>query len=99
MDINTTANETTLEIALVGRLDRKAASLFEAEIQKSINNFRKLALNFEKLEYISSEGVYILLDIRKKVNRKGKKMVIQNVNEEVLKYFVVSGLTGILKIE
>ncbi len=99
MDINRTANETTLEIAFVGRLDRKTASLVETEIQKSINNFTKLALNFEKLEYISSDGVQILLNIRNKVNRRGKKMVIRNVKEEIIKFFIVSGLTGILKIE
>lgn len=98
MEIKKTVNGDELLIALVGRLDTTTAPRLEEEIRSSIENVKKLAFDFEKLEYISSAGLRVLLATQKIMNKQGS-MVIKNVNETVMDVFSVTGFVDILTIE
>ena len=52
----------------------------------------------EKLEYISSAGLRVLLAMQKLMNQQGE-MVLQNVNEAVTETLEVTGFSDILSIE
>ena len=52
----------------------------------------------EKLEYISSAGLRVLLAMQKLMNQQGE-MMLQNVNEAVMEVFEVTGFSDILSIE
>ena len=58
----------------------------------------ELVFDFEKLEYISSAGLRILLAAQKIMNKQGN-MVVKNVNEIVAEVFEVTGFSDILTIE
>lgn len=98
MEIKKTVNGDELLIALDGRLDTTTAPRLEEEIRSSIENVKKLAFDFEKLEYISSAGLRVLLATQKIMNKQGS-MVIKNVNETVMDVFSVTGFVDILTIE
>lgn len=98
MTIEKVENNGGLLIALAGRLDTRTAPQFEAELKGSIDGIKELTLDFEKLEYISSAGLRILLWAQKAMDKEGK-LVIRNVNEIIMEIFEVTGFIDILSIE
>ncbi|MBP3273875.1 MAG: STAS domain-containing protein [Butyrivibrio sp.] len=98
MTINKTANGNELTIALEGRLDTTTAPQLDDELKIALDGIAKLEFNFEKLEYISSAGLRVLLSAQKVMNKQGS-MVIKNVNEEIQEIFEVTGFVDILTIE
>lgn len=98
MTINKTANGNELTIALEGRLDTTTAPQLDDELKTALDGVTKLEFNFEKLEYISSAGLRVLLSAQKVMNKQGS-MVIKNVNEEIQEIFEVTGFVDILTIE
>ena len=98
MTIEKKVNGNALEIALEGRLDTMTAPELEAELNQSLGSVDSLALDFSKLEYISSAGLRVLLSAHKIMSAKGG-MKVTNVNEIVQEVFEVTGFADILNIE
>lgn len=98
MIINKKLEGTKLEILLEGRLDTTTSPMLETELTQSIDGLTELIFNFEKLEYISSAGLRILLAAQKIMNKQGS-MVVKNVNEIIAEVFEVTGFADILTIE
>lgn len=98
MEIKKTQNGNDLIVSLEGRLDTTTAPRLEEEIRLSIGDVRNLIFDFEKLDYISSAGLRVLLATQKIMNKQGS-MVIRNVNETVMEVFSVTGFVDILTIE
>ena len=93
----TTENGKTA-IALEGRLDTTTAPELEKEFKASLEGVSELTLDFEKLEYISSAGLRVLLSAQKTMNKQGE-MKLRNVNETIMEIFEVTGFSDILTIE
>ena len=98
MDIIKTTEGTTLNLALEGRLDTTTAPQLETELKGSMDGVTELNMNFEKLEYLSSAGLRVILTAQKTMNKQGK-MVIRHVNETIREVFEVTGFIDILTIE
>ena len=98
MTIQKTLNGSTLSMALEGRLDTTTAPQLEAELKASMDGITELELDFEKLEYLSSAGLRVLLAAQKVMNKQGK-MVIRHVNETIQEVFEITGFIDILTIE
>ena len=98
MKITKTMNETTLNIALEGRLDTTTAPELEQALKESLDSATALTLDFSALDYISSAGLRVLLSAHKTMSKKGG-MVVKNVNEIVSEVFDVTGFADILNIE
>ena len=87
----------TLTIALDGRLDITTAPNLEKAL-KDLDSVTELIIDCEKLIYISSAGLRVLLISQKKMNRQGSMKVI-HVNEMVMDVFVNMGFADFLTIE
>ena len=98
MTIDCNVQGTSLTLTVEGRLDTTTAPQLEAELKKSINGIEELILDFEKLEYISSAGLRVLLSAQKVMNRQGT-MVLRHVNDSVMEDFEVTGFSDILTVE
>ena len=98
MTIQKALNGNKLDVALEGRLDTTTAPELEAELKASLDGITELNLDFEKLEYLSSAGLRVLLAAQKVMNRQGS-MVIRHVNETIQEVFEVTGFIDILTIE
>lgn len=88
--------ESAMNVALEGRLDTTTAPELEAELQ--LEDITELVLDFEKLDYVSSAGLRVLLATQKVMNRQGS-MLIRNVNEGIMEIFEITGFIDILTIE
>ena len=98
MMINTTKNGSALTVALEGRLDTTTAPELETELKRSLDGVTELTMDLEKLEYISSAGLRVLLSAQKIMNKQGS-MKIRNVTEVVQEVFEVTGFLDILTVE
>ena len=98
--LNTTKSieDGVIKFALEGRLDTVTSPIFEAEIKGSLEDAKNLILDFEKLDYISSAGLRVLLAAQKIIGGEGQMKLI-NVNETIMEIFEVTGFTDILTIE
>lgn len=96
MTIDKTREGGKLTLTLEGRLDTTTAPQLEAEV-KHLDGVTELVLDFEKLEYLSSAGLRVILAAQKTMNRQGT-MVIRQVNETIMEVFEVTGFVGILTI-
>ena len=98
MTIDCNVQGKSLTLTVEGRLDTTTAPQLESELKKSLGGIEELTLDFEKLEYISSAGLRVLLSAQKVMNRQGT-MVIRHVNESVMEVFEVTGFSDILTVE
>ena len=98
MEIIKTSDASKLTLALTGRLDTTTAPSLEAELAASLDGVTELVFDFEKLEYISSAGLRVLLAAQKIMNRQGD-MVIRNANADIKEVFDITGFADILTIE
>jgi anti-anti-sigma factor len=84
-------------LSVEGWLDTNSAPELGREIE-ALSDIESLILDFDKLEYISSAGLRILLSTQKIMNKQGS-MVIKNVNEDVMDIFNITGFADFLTIE
>ena len=83
----------TLTVKLDGRLDTNTAPKFQEEVEPT------LTLDFEKVDYISSAGLRVLLTFQQELEEKDKSMILCHVNDIIRDVFDVTGFLDILTIE
>ncbi len=87
-----------VHFALEGRLDTVTSPQLEKEIQESLEGTTELILDFEKLEYISSAGLRVLLAAQRIMNKQGQMKVVK-VNTMIQEIFEMTGFLDILTVE
>ena len=97
MKIEQTRDNTTLTLALEGRLDTITAPELEQVVNASLGGITALIFDFAKLEYVSSAGLRVLLGAQKKMNKQGK-MEVKNVCAEIMEVLDITGFSDILTI-
>ncbi len=98
LNIKKTVENGKAAFALEGRLDTVTAPDLEKELKEVLPGLNGLTMDFEKLEYISSAGLRVLLSAQKVMNRQGEMKLI-HVNETIMEIFEVTGFSDILTIE
>lgn len=88
----------TLTVSLDGRLDTTTSPDFEAELKSNLEGVKNLVFDFEKLEYISSAGLRVMLSAQKIMNKQGE-MSIKNASDDVLEVFEITGFIDIINIQ
>ena len=96
MKIDFNKNGNVLNVALEGRLDTVTAPKLESFLSENYDVNNELVLNCEKLVYISSAGLRVLLATQKKA--KGL-MKLTNVCELVMEVLEMTGFADVLVIE
>ena len=85
-------------LALVGRLDTMTASELEAEISAMLPTVQSLTLDMEKIDYISSAGLRVILKTQKALEKKSG-LKITHVPEAVREVFDMTGFSDFLSME
>ena len=96
LNINKNLENTMLTVELSGRLDTTTAPRLEGELKDALPGVGALVL--EKLDYISSAGLRVLLSAQKIMNKQGEMKLI-HVNDTIHEIFDVTGFSDILTIE
>ena len=95
MTITKTLDNETLTIQVEGEINSTNAVDLDQAITSSIKGVKTLILDFEKLDYISSAGLRIILSAQKKMDKQGHMKVL-NCNETVMDVFDMTGFSNIL---
>ena len=97
--INITEEKNGLRATFEGRLDTPAAVKAQQEISPLLENADKtIILDCTNLDYISSSGLRLFLTVRKEASAKGGQVIIENINEEIRKVFMMTGFFNLFEI-
>jgi anti-anti-sigma factor len=99
MEITTRKEGEASVVAIVGKLDSVTAPKAQQALEEIVSGgARKLAVDFSKLDYISSAGLRVLLGIAKKLKATGGALRTFGLNETVREVFEISGFSSILAV-
>lgn len=91
-----------LVISAQGRIDTTTAVDYGTKINDFLDDseteIKELVLNFEGIDYISSIGLRVILELQKRINDSGSLKII-NVAPGVMEVFEMTGFTNVLTIE
>lgn len=98
MTININKEGEKLVVLPEGRIDTVTAPEFSKTIDNSIDGVKDLVIDFEKVEYISSAGLRVLLTTQKNMAKIGTMKLI-HVSDVIMDVFNITGFVDILTIE
>lgn len=98
MTIEVKKDGEKLTIIPEGRIDAVTANEFSKAIDDNIEGVKDLTFDFEKLEYISSAGLRVLLTSQKNMSKIGSMKLI-HVADVIMDVFNITGFSDILTIE
>jgi anti-sigma B factor antagonist len=99
MEISINESGDVRILSFQGNLDTNTAPDAESEINGLIDGgAQKLLVNFEKLDYISSAGLRVLLATAKKLKASSGDLKICCLNQTVQEVFDISGFSTILSV-
>ena len=99
-NLNFEHNGNKLIARFEGKLNLETAAEFGREIRDFVdeNNIDDLILDFSKIDYISSIGIRILVELNQKMATPKKSLTITNTCSQVIEALRMTGLDKYLKI-
>jgi len=83
---------------LEGRLDTSVSAKTEQELQPLYDSQdQNIVFDCNKLEYISSSGLRIFLNVLKVAKSKGDRVFITGANADINKIFAMVGFTNLFE--
>lgn len=98
MDIKLIKDNAKLMVKVDGRIDSNTAPALFEQINNNLEGLKELVIDLEKVNYVSSAGLRVLLSAQKAMNTLGK-MIVKNVDQNVMEVFELTGFNEILTIE
>ena len=98
MNIGKSTSPQGIILSPEGRIDTLSAPELQRALLQAFQADKNVTLNFEKVPYISSGGLRVLLIGQKTAASKGGSMTLQNVSQMVMSVLDMSGFSSILNI-
>ncbi|BED92269.1 MAG: anti-sigma factor antagonist [Candidatus Improbicoccus pseudotrichonymphae] len=102
MEINVKNQGEDVLFCIDGRIDTQTAPKLQEEVDKIFKeNKNRIVMDFEKVKYISSAGLRVILYTQKKINslaNESSHFEIINVNLPVKEVFDMTGFSEFLTI-
>jgi anti-sigma B factor antagonist len=99
MEITTDTRDDIRILAVRGRLDSTTSERFEDEIYTLIDSgIRRLVIDLEFLDYISSAGLRVILKTFKDLKQRQGSMVLCSLQDYVREVFEIAGFDTYLDI-
>ena len=98
MELNSVKENGKLTVSVKGRVDTTTAPEFEKYVFDALEGVEELVIDLAEMSYSSSAGLRVLLKLQKTMNKQGK-MIVKNVQSDVMEIFSITGFEDILTIE
>ncbi len=84
------------EVFLSGRLDAAQVDRVREEMK---NQTTSCEVNFERLDYISSAGMGVLLGVQKRLSTSGQGLTLTHMNRHIRELFTIAGFNHVFTIK
>ena len=98
LNIGYTENGSEAKITLEGRLDANTSKDLKTKIGEIPESVLNADLNIADLEYTSSAGLRVILQLHNQLHQRGGKLVISKPNDTIAEVFEDTGLSDCLNI-
>ena len=98
LKITVTKEGTEYTFFLEGRLDTLTSPDLEDQVEEAFQDAERIIFDFEKLDYISSAGLRVLLGAAQEMEDHGE-MIVRNLTPAVQEVFDVTGFIEAFNIE
>lgn len=93
MEIDASKRQGVLVLSLEGRLDSNTAPCLEERLKGFMGSGETLfVLNFDKLDYISSAGLRVLINAAKELKTDNGQLCLCSVRDYIREVFEICGL-------
>ena len=93
--------EKILKIFVTEEIDHHTSSIIRTRLDYEISRFRpkKVIIDMEKVRFMDSAGIGLLIGRYKIIRSYGGSLEIENVSIKMMRIFEMSGLKKIMKIK
>lgn len=100
MDVNVLNDNNEVVVVIEGRVDTVSAPDLEAKVSPIwATPGIKLVFDCEKMAYISSSGLRVVLTAHKQITANGGKFILRNLTQDVRTVIDMTGFSRIITIE
>ena len=94
-------HDERIMVNMIGSLDTAAAISAEETLKRITEGevAKDIVFECQKLDYIASSGLRILLDVLKKTKAKGKTVTLRNVNDDIKNVFKITGFINLFEFQ
>ena len=92
-------NGSLLTVKPEGRLDTATSPELEKEITSDLEGVQNIVMDFERVEYLSSGGLRLLLTLEQKMIDQGGGLKLIHVNEYIFEVLEMMGMMNEMTIE
>ena len=99
MDISSETKDSITVVRLEGNLDTNTSTDAQDYLNNAIDGgASKVVVSFDKVDFVSSAGLRVLLATAKKLGGGGGALRVCGLNETVTEIFEISGFSTILNV-
>ncbi|WP_027724412.1 anti-sigma F factor antagonist [Tuberibacillus calidus] len=101
LSVDLEIKQEVLCIRLEGELDHHTADILRERVTEALNQhlIRHILLNLERLEFMDSSGLGVILGRYKEIAAMGGEMVVCSISAPVKRLFEMSGMFKIIRFE
>ncbi len=89
----------TLIVTIEGTVDIKTAPQLRDALEGEIDDVMEVIFDLKGTDYFSSAGLRVILGVYQDLDDKDGRMVVKNVNDELMEILEMTGFTDFLEFE
>lgn len=101
MKVSIMREKNTLNVMVQGRVNTDTAPVLEAAVREKMagtdtdgmGKIDQVVFDFSEVEYVSSAGLRVVLNVYKGLDRDTGRVIISGANEGIRKAFRITGFT------
>lgn len=98
VEIKNSLENDIFTIFVIGEVDASSSIHLDESISEATSKYKKIMVNCEQLEYISSAGLGVFMSYINDLEENGINLVIFGLSDKVKHVFQILGLDQLLKI-
>ena len=99
MELKSRQEKEATIVSVTGRIDAVTSPELETYLTEAAEgDAKRLIINFDELDYISSAGLRVILMLAKKMKAKQREFILVGVKGRIKQVFEMSGISSILNI-
>ena len=98
VEIRNSLDNDIYTIYVIGEVDASSSIYLDESISEATSKHKKIIVNCEQLDYISSAGLGVFMSYINDMEEKEIKLVIYGLSDKVRHVFQILGLDQLLKI-